>query len=87
MKASSYISSIIITIFLTLATVYVYNTQTRVLSRGQATQIMSEYGTVHIQNGIMLYTHDSSNEGYNAQLLQSLALMSEEYLVYSVNGQ
>lgn len=83
MKASKFITSIIITIILTLSCVYVYNTQTRVMSRSHATQIMSEYGSVHIDNGVMLYTHDYTDVNYDTQLLQAMAIMSEEYILYS----
>jgi len=83
MKASKFITSIIVTIILTLSSVYVYNTQTTVMSRSQAVQIMSEYGSVNIEDGVIVYIHDYTDVGYDTQLLQAMALMSEEYMLYA----
>lgn len=74
----------LMTIFLTMMTWYVYKVQTDVLSRGQAMVIMNDYGTVTIDNGILILSlkGELNVNGYPTRLLQSLEMMSYDYEVH-----
>jgi hypothetical protein len=71
------ISTIIITIFITAASCYVYTVSGKVSSRGQAHQVLSNMGTVVSSANDMNYHSDGIS--LTQTELQSLALLSEHY--------
>jgi len=71
-------------VLLTLATMFVYRSQTEVMSRGQAMSLLSEFGSLQTENGVLVYT---SNMNYMCTYeLESLALLSESYEFVYVLG-
>lgn len=75
---------IVLTIFLTLASWYVYKVETDVLSRGHAMEILNEYGHVEIHDGVLLFkqTGEIQAIGYTTELLQALEMMSVNYEIH-----
>jgi hypothetical protein len=53
-------------------------------SRGQAMSILSEYGTVTISDGILIFTQQGEIQalGYPTELLQALSMMSNNYEIH-----
>jgi hypothetical protein len=72
------------TIFLTMTAWYIYKVETDVLSRGQAMEILGEYGTVSISGDVMIFSQrgEIQSIGYPTELLQALEMMSENFEIH-----
>jgi hypothetical protein len=69
---------------ITSASMFGYRTQTEVMSRGQAMSLLSEFGSLQTENGVLVYT---SNMDYMCTYeLESLALLSESFEFVYVLG-
>lgn len=72
----------LMTIFLTMMTWYVYKTQTDVLSRGHAMEILSTSGHVLTEGDYLIYTPDRDVTGFPTEVIQALEMMSMNYEVH-----
>ena len=73
------ISLIVITICITLASIGIYNSMNHVTSKSHSISILSKYGTIEIQDDVLIYTYSSELGLYDTQILESLTILSSEY--------
>lgn len=73
---------VLVGVAVSVSTMFVVLPQQK-MSEAEAIQIMSEYGIVTIESGVVIYRHSPSFEGWDKELLQALATISNEYMVYS----
>lgn len=69
-------------VLLTIATMYVYRTQTEITSRSQSISVLSKYGHVELVDSTMIFTHKKDMLGFNSEVLKALEIQSNHYTIY-----
>jgi hypothetical protein len=77
-------SLVIIIILASVLSTLAVDNYGEVNSRSQAMSIMSEYGEITINDGIIIYNQRGEWQAYGmpTELLQAIALMSEQYEIH-----
>ena len=86
MKASKFITSLVITMFITIFLTLAISSIGRVVSNSQAMHVLSTNGSVQMENEVLRYT--SNQWDLSTRELQALAQLSKEYdWVYVMEGE